>query len=482
MLTGVGGNAVGAFVVFFYLVVFSSVPIAPERRHVLIVIFLAYVIPALYFGNRIFITINRPLYEAIERNEPIVGVARRALFATPWRVALASYIGWTGAAVLFATLDGTLGRDSTFNAFRLGLAIHLGGLTTLAVTFLLNERALRPGFALAFADQPPERSLGLNVWPRLVLSWLLGSAVPLVAIALAFAGQGPREFTRIRGLVLVLVGVSLWAGAAITRRTARAVAEPLHELRAAMARVQSADLGAVVPVDDASEIGLMQVGFNEMVRGLRERAQLEDLFGRHVGVDVARQALEHGVQLGGEVRNVSALFVDLIGSTRLAATRPAHEVVEILNALFGAVVRVSATEHGWVNKFEGDAALCVFGAPVEDPHHATHALRAARALRAELSWLGGKYGVDAGIGVASGDAVAGNVGAEDRYEYTVIGDPVNEAARLTEAAKQNASRVLVNGGAYQQADDEERKYWRPCGTLTLRGRTEPTHAYEPVPG
>jgi adenylate cyclase len=248
------------------------------------------------------------------------------------------------------------------------------------------------------------------------------------------------------------------------------------------ARVRSGDLGAVVPVDDASEIGLLQAGFNDMVRGLRERAQLEDLFGRHVGVEVARQALERGVQLGGEARDISALFVDLVGSTTLAATRPPSEVVEILNALFAAVVRVTATEQGWVNKFEGDAALCVFGAPMAEPDHATHALRAARGLRAELAWLGRRYGIDAGIGVASGTAVAGNVGAEDRYEYTVIGDPVNEAARLTDEAKNHPARVLASGAAYDEADDDERRFWRECGSYMLRGRPEATRAYEPVPG
>ncbi len=233
-------------------------------------------------------------------------------------------------------------------------------------------------------------------------------------------------------------------------------------------------------MDDVTEIGLLQAGFNEMVTGLREREQLEDLFGRHVGADVARAALRRGVELGGEQREVSALFVDLVGSTTLAATRAPEEVVSLLNDVFGAVVRVVSEDGGWVNKFEGDGALCVFGAPVDDPAHAARALCAARRLRHELGRVIDHHpGLDAGIGVSSGIVVAGNVGAEQRHEYTVIGDPVNEAARLTEEAKARPGRVLAGGETVRLAGEEAER-WREAAALELRGRREPTLAWEPV--
>jgi adenylate cyclase len=177
---------------------------------------------------------------------------------------------------------------------------------------------------------------------------------------------------------------------------------------------------------------------------------------------------------------VSALFIDVVRSTALAATRPANEVVAMLNDLFGAVVRCAAAEGGWVNKFEGDGALCVFGAPEEQPDHAARALRAARAMRSAVDDLRARDpDLDVGIGVSSGLAVAGNVGAEERYEYTVLGDPVNEAARLTEAAKSVPERVLASGGAVRCAGAEGAG-WRPVGVLTLRGRTLPTEAFVPA--
>ena len=136
------------------------------------------------------------------------------------------------------------------------------------------------------------------------------------------------------------------------------------------------------------------------------------------------------------------MFVDVIGSTTLAATRPPTEVVEVLNRFFAVVVDVVHRHGGFVNKFEGDAALAVFGAPVPLDDPAGAALAAARELAVRLD--AEVEEIAAGIGASFGAAVAGNIGAEQRYEYTVIGDPVNEAARLTELAKDVPGRVVAS--------------------------------------
>jgi adenylate cyclase len=215
-----------------------------------------------------------------------------------------------------------------------------------------------------------------------------------------------------------------------------------------------------------------------MVAGLRERERVRDLFGRHVGEDVARTALENEVEMGGEVREVAVLFVDLVGSTELAASRPPTEVVEMLNAFFAVVVDVVEANDGWINKFEGDAALAVFGAPTELPDAAGSALRAGRAL---ADRIGSELdGVGAGIGISAGQAVAGNIGDTRRYEYTVIGDPVNEAARLTEAAKEIDGRVVASGAALARAGEDEAGRWRVVESRVLRGRDDDTDLAVPA--
>jgi adenylate cyclase len=402
----------------------------------------------------------------------------RATLSMPWRHAVTSFALWLGAASVFGPLN--LAFDpSGYQSVRVSVGIVLAGLTTSALAFFLCERGMRPVFALALAGGRPPAARRLRLGPKLVLTWALGSGVPLLAIALSPFGLGPRGRAQLIAPVVGLAVLGVVVGFVMSVVAARMFSDPLERLRQAVARVETEDLDVEVLVDDAGTLGYLQMGFNRMVAGLRERRRLEDLFGRHVGVDVARRALDSGVHLEGERREVSAMFVDLVGSTRLAEAQGAEVVVRTLNAFFEVVVDVVTTEGGWVNKFEGDGALCIFGAPADQPDHAGRALRAAHTLRKELLALAGTNAeVDAAIGVSSGVAVAGNVGTAKRYEYTVVGDPVNEAARLTEQAKSRLGRVLASEETIRRSAGEGRR-WGAVGELALRGRTSPTRAFEP---
>ncbi len=223
---------------------------------------------------------------------------------------------------------------------------------------------------------------------------------------------------------------------------------------------------------DGTELGQLQAGFNQMVAGLREREQLRDLFGRHVGRDVAEAATIGDVELGGETRVVSVLFVDIVGSTAMATEREPGEVVDLLNRFFGVVVEEVDRHQGLVNKFIGDAVLAIFGAPVELDDHATQALAAARAMATRLADEVPE--LEAGVGVATGEAVAGNVGDETRFEYTVIGDAVNAAARISDLAKKVDARLLAALESVEAADDEEAAHWQQYESVTLRGRSSET--------
>jgi adenylate cyclase len=215
-----------------------------------------------------------------------------------------------------------------------------------------------------------------------------------------------------------------------------------------------------------------------MVAGLRERDRVRDLFGRHVGEEVARSALLRDLELGGELREAAVMFADVLGSTAFAVTRDPREVVERLNHFFGTVVETVTVHGGWVNKFEGDAALCVFGAPTEHPDAAGAALAAARELRRRLD--AELDGLDAAIGLSAGSVVAGNIGAAQRYEYTVIGDAVNEAARLTELAKTKPCRLLASEAIVRRASAREAERWELGEPVVLRGRAEATQVAAPI--
>lgn len=363
--------------------------------------------------------------------------------------------------------------------------IGIGGVTTMAVSYRLTQRVLRREVVRVLEFDPPISSLSSGVALRSIGSWLMGTAVPLLGLCLAavVALGFPEHYNlrRLAVIVLVLSGFTLLIGGFLNVLTAFAVAAPVASVRRALENVRLGDFSVRVPIYDASELGLLQAGFNVMAAGLDERERIRDLFGRHVGQDVARAALAADVSeltgiLGGEVRDLAVLFVDVIGSTRLAAERPPQAVVALLNSFFAVVVEVAEEHSGWVNKFQGDAALIVFGTPNALASPATNALRAARDLARRLPEE--VAGLAAGIGVSAGPSVAGNIGAPQRYEYTVIGDPVNEAARLTELAKNPSyGGVIGSGSALDRADRAEVGLWRATGTTTLRGRNRPTELF-----
>jgi adenylate cyclase len=388
-------------------------------------------------------------------------------------------LGWALAAVGFAIFNGIL--YSWGLAAIVAATIWFGGETTCAVAYLLYERALRPVTAKALAARPADAVAAPGVRLRLAMAWVLGTGVPLIGVlVLGLASAfGWTHHSKYVGIAVLFLGIVATAsGFLVTLLAARAIADPVSGVRDGLERIARGDLDVDVQVDDASEVGQLQAGFNRMAEGLRERQRIRDLFGRHVGEDVARIALSEGVRLGGEEREVAALYVDIVGSTSLALALPPTEVVRLLNRFFRVVVEVIEAEGGLVNKFEGDAALCVFGAPVVTDDPAGDALRAARTLAARLSKELPE--VDFGIGVSAGLAVAGNVGAESRLEYTVIGDPVNEAARLAELAKQRPERVLCSSAALERAGAPETDAWSVTASEVLRGRLAPTQLAHPA--
>ncbi|MCD2186967.1 adenylate/guanylate cyclase domain-containing protein [Actinomycetospora soli] len=406
---------------------------------------------------------------------------RKVVLGGPVRLAAVQTTLWGVASAVFLLLNVF---DSWRIALQVAATVLLGGLATVSITYRLVEVVLRPAARRVLAARPPSGTVLPGVLMRTLGGWVFGTAVPLLGVVLAAVAAlalGTYDVTRLAVVVVVLGGVALVLGGAVITLTALSTAAPVLAVRRALKKVERGDYDVDVPVFDTTELGLLQAGFNTMVSGLRERERVRDLFGRQVGEDVARHAMDNDVELGGEVREVAVLFVDLVGSTTLAATRPPQEVVELLNEFFAVVIDVVEDHGGWINKFEGDAALAVFGAPTELPDAAGRALAAGRVMAARLAEevFPATTELGAGIGVSAGEAVAGNIGDRRRYEYTVIGDPVNEAARLCDLAKDVDGGVVGSGAALERAGDETDR-WTTIGSRTLRGRTTETTIHAPT--
>jgi len=225
------------------------------------------------------------------------------------------------------------------------------------------------------------------------------------------------------------------------------------------------------------------VGYQYFFEG-REKRKMKRLFGQYVSKDVYDQLVANPdlARLGGQRRQMTVLFSDIRGFTTVSERGEPEEIVAMLNEYFTCMVDIVFAHKGTLDKFVGDMVMALFGAPLDDPKHAQHAVDAALAMIRELSRLNekwtaeGKPALDIGIGVSTGPMIAGNIGSEAIMSYTVIGDAVNLGARLESLNKQYGTRIIISEATREGVSD--RYFFRPLGDVVVKGKTRPVAIYE----
>ena len=261
---------------------------------------------------------------------------------------------------------------------------------------------------------------------------------------------------------------------------------PIRRLRAGVERLSAGDLTARVPPTSRDEVGELTRAFNVMGESLQQKERIQRAFGRYASDYVLNALLEspEGTELRGAEREVTVLFADIRSFTRLSEGMKARDVVSLLNEIFQIVSDCILARGGTLDKFIGDSVMAYFGAPVQHPDHATHAVRAAMDMQEAMiernARLGGG-GVPAqiGVGIHTGLVVVGTIGSDRRTDFTAIGDAVNVAHRLEKLAR--PGEILVSEAVQRRVRGEVRLRFE--GERQLSGRVEPVHVYsvEPPP-
>jgi adenylate cyclase len=219
----------------------------------------------------------------------------------------------------------------------------------------------------------------------------------------------------------------------------------------------------------------------------REKRQIKKLFSRYVSKDVYEQLVANPslAALGGARRHMTVLFSDIRGFTTLSEKGTPEDVVAQLNQLFTRMVAVVFRHRGTVDKFVGDMIMALYGAPLDDDDHADHAVQTALAMTRTLDQMNeewareGKPRLDIGIGINTGDMIAGNVGSETIMSYTVIGDAVNLGARLESLNKDFGTRIIISEAT--RARLKGRYDIHPLGDVTVKGKSQPVAIFEVKP-
>ena len=362
---------------------------------------------------------------AIARSLAIVGLCGAVLSISVGLIA-----GATGLRLVqYAFLGAVVGAGS-----------HLIGVHTVA------EAPMRP-VRIALAGD-----LGIgDALPRSRPTFAAWSNVAMLAAALAFTVMGAMWSAVFRAashqpITWVAIGCAMTLGFGVPITVGIAFSpslRPIRDLAEGTERVAAGDFSQRLPVVQDDDLGALAASFNRMQAGLAERQRLQGAFGTYVDPVLATRLLEQGDDVFiGERREVTVMFVDIRDFTPFAESNSAEDTVARLNALFDIVVPVVVDAGGHVNKFLGDGALAVFGAPNLLVDHADAAVKAAMLIgRLVAERFGGELRI--GIGINTGQVIAGTIGGGSKLEFTLIGDTVNVAARVEQLTKTTGDTILL---------------------------------------
>lgn len=273
---------------------------------------------------------------------------------------------------------------------------------------------------------------------------------PAVQVCLYSMREALAEQAALRTEVLVYGSAALLIGVGFILFLSHGFSKPIEELARATQLVRDGDFTVKVPVKTKDELGTLAASFNEMTADLALKERYKTVLAQVTDKDVAEQLINGEMSLGGEVKQVSVLFCDIRGFTALTENMPPAKVITMLNEHMTAMNRVVYKHYGMVDKFVGDLIMAVFGAPKSYGNDALHAVKCAMKMIEERKRLNEttEFSFEVGIGVASGEVVAGCMGSDDRLNYTVLGDRVNLASRL--CSKAGRTELLIDELTYNQ--------------------------------
>ncbi|HYB43516.1 MAG TPA: adenylate/guanylate cyclase domain-containing protein, partial [Candidatus Methylomirabilis sp.] len=470
------GNLIGAVLAFSY---FRFVDFHPPIEDRPLSTDVAYFVVGTAFllvaGVWAGLRLSRPLRAARAAGRaasPAEAVRRRAL-ALPYWLAGVTGMGWVLAGILWGViLPAVEGSLSAGGAARrlFGIAI-VGGSTTAAFIFFSAERVWRSQLPELFPEGDLRAVAGvprLPVRARLLTVFLMISLLPMALLSvLAFnrasqmRGADPAVASAVIQNMVVAMAFIFAAGAAtaigLSVFVSRSVAAPLRELEVAMRAVERGNLQVRCDVVSNDEIGAVTEGFNSMLRGLRERDAIKEMFGKYVTPEIRDEILAGRVALEGQAVEVTILFSDLRDFTPWVESSAPGEVVRDLNAYFTEMEEAIRSHKGIVLQFVGDEIEAVFGAPLPNPGHAEAAVRAALDMRERLRAFNARRAPGGrplrhGIGIHTGTVLAGNIGSSERLSYALVGDAVNLASRIQGLNKEFGSEILVSGVTRDRLD------------------------------
>ncbi len=362
----------------------------------------------------------------------------------------------------------------------------LEAILSFVVSYFVTETVNR-GFVLPrlFPDGyvskiPGVKKFSLNF--LFVFFFITVSLFPIVFILSSFVWTQISNNLPISWGTIKMAVILFCSSIGITIVFMRLFTVPLKKLTIGTERIKAGDYDVRVKNISNDEMGILSDTFNEMAESLKEKEFIRDTFGKVVDPEIRDHLLNGNITLGGKNCHITVMFCDIRSFTSMSESMEPAKVVALLNDYFTQLGKCITKNHGVINKYIGDAIMAIFGAPLESANHALDAYNAALEMRKSLVLLNDDFvskglpTVRFGIGLHSGNVLAGNIGAEDRMEYTVIGDTVNTASRIETLCKSYNTDLLISGSTAELLKDTDIKL-QFIDEVMVRGKTEKVKLY-----
>lgn len=288
----------------------------------------------------------------------------------------------------------------------------------------------------------------------------------------------------IRNASILIGGIAIAISIVLGFFLSRGISKPIDQLQAATQEIVRSNFAARVEVKSNDEFQRLAEAFNNMARGLQERERIRGAMNKVVSKEIADELLKGDIQLGGEERIATVLFSDIRGFTSLAEGMAPEALLDLLNAYFTRASACVDRHHGLIDKYIGDAVMALFGVPVTRAQPALDAVLAARDMVTELDLFNREYAqplgklIRIGVGINTGSVVAGNVGSDQRLNYTVLGDEVNLASRLEGLTVKYGVALIASQSTIQALPPNCGLRGRRLDRVQVKGKSEGVNIYD----
>ncbi|WP_044618321.1 adenylate/guanylate cyclase domain-containing protein [Gynuella sunshinyii] len=362
---------------------------------------------------------------------------------------------------------------------REGITIASAGITPNDGFLPLDDPFLPNGYEYRWPNLTDSNALVSYVYPVTFKSIVGGYALITMSRAQLERTKNDVYWSQVSTAIVLAALITL-----VTVLISRKFAKPIDALVEATKAIQEGKYGYRIRSRHRGEFHQVVDSFNKMAEGIEQKIRVESAFNRFVSSRVAEKYIRDAdsIELGGQIVNASVLFVDIVGYTALSESMPPQQMAKLLNELFEFFSFAANQTGGMVDKYIGDCAMLVFGAPEKNKNHHLSAVYCALLIRSMMQQFNRrreKQGLDAvevRVGISSGEMLAGILGSSDRVQYTVIGDPVNLSSRLCALAP--VGGIIVDTQFFQYANIDDDIEYRPYRSVLVKGKKLPVETIE----